>query len=206
MPGVAPTCRGGRTWFANGYVVEWAPDHPATSRESAHRQSRLVMECYLGRLLLPDEIVHHGPGGKLDNRIANLVLLDGRSAHGRVHSDDTRERSLAPLTEEQVRAALDGRSTLEAARLLGVHPHTLRNRFPHLLTVRRSPGGPLPPDLAERVRGLALDPSMGTRQAARTLQVTCGTLREWTKLAGVQWTPAPRGRPKRSASSADARR
>jgi len=44
------------------------------------------------------------------------------------------------LTEEAVSEALQGRSTEGAARMLGVHPQTLRNHFDHLLTKRRSPG------------------------------------------------------------------
>jgi transposase len=43
------------------------------------------------------------------------------------------------LTEEQVREALHGRSTAEAAKLLRVHPQTLRNRFDRLLRKRASP-------------------------------------------------------------------
>lgn len=46
----------------------------------------------------------------------------------------------APLTEALVRKALRGRSTLEAAAVLGVCHQTLRNRFPHLLVRRGSPG------------------------------------------------------------------
>ncbi len=44
------------------------------------------------------------------------------------------------LTEQQVQTALEGRTTEQAASLLGVHPQTLRNRFDHLLEKRRSPG------------------------------------------------------------------
>lgn len=44
------------------------------------------------------------------------------------------------VTEDQVRAALDGRTTDEAAALLGCNHQTLRNRFPHLLRQRRRPG------------------------------------------------------------------
>lgn len=46
----------------------------------------------------------------------------------------------ATLTEEMAREALVGRTTEEAAALLGVHPHTLRYNFDHLLTKRASPG------------------------------------------------------------------
>lgn len=44
------------------------------------------------------------------------------------------------LTEKKVREALQGRTVLEAAKILAVHPQTLYNRFDHLLTKRASPG------------------------------------------------------------------
>lgn len=44
------------------------------------------------------------------------------------------------LDEASVRAALQGRTTLEAATLLGVNHGTIRNRFPHLISKRGSPG------------------------------------------------------------------
>lgn len=60
------------------------------------------------------------------------------------------------LTEESVRGALRGRSTLEAAAVPGVHVMTLYNRFPSLLTKRSIPGrlDPLAPTiLAEYLSG-----------------------------------------------------
>lgn len=46
----------------------------------------------------------------------------------------------AELTEERVREALLGRTVVEAAALLKVHPQTLYNRFDSLLSKRSSPG------------------------------------------------------------------
>ena len=51
---------------ADGYVLE----------------HRYVMSQHLGRPVRRDETVHHGPGGKADNRIANLELWTGRHPRG----------------------------------------------------------------------------------------------------------------------------
>jgi hypothetical protein len=39
------------------------------------------MEAYPGHLLQPGEDVHHGPGGKEDNSIENLVPMRSRGEH-----------------------------------------------------------------------------------------------------------------------------
>lgn len=44
------------------------------------------------------------------------------------------------LNEELVKQALLGRSTHQAAQILGVHPQSLYSNFDHLLSKRRSPG------------------------------------------------------------------
>ena len=126
---------------------------------------------------------------KDDNRWSNLKLVS-RSSHPKEH----REEQRAPLSQEQVRRALEGRSTAEAAELIGVHHQTLRNRFDHLLVKRRSPGETFSPDFVESVRKLAEDPSVGTRDAARRLNTTPNTLRECCRLHAIGWTSAPPGR------------
>lgn len=166
-------------------------------------QHRLVMECILGRLLEPHEVVHHRNGARSDNRAANLEVLDART-HGIEHAEESRAAQQTPLTPEQVREALEGRTTLEAAKLLGVNHQTLRNRFEHLLQKRRSPGCDFPQEFVERARALAADPSVGTRRAARALDTTEATLRVCCRRHGIQWTSAPLGRPSRARSAADA--
>lgn len=48
------------------------------------RAHRWIMSQHLGRELLPTEHVHHINGNPLDNRIENLMVMDG-SEHLRMH-------------------------------------------------------------------------------------------------------------------------
>lgn len=172
---VQPSCRGGSIVVTPaGYVMEYARDHPLAQASCRVEQHRLVMECVLGRLLTHQEIVHHKNRVRHDNRAENLQVLT-RPEHGQEHAPELRKRFLVPLTEQQVREALQVRTTAEAANLLGVHHMTLRNRFDHLLTKRISPGAPYPEAFVKRVRQLAAD-----------------------------WL-GPTGRPSRSASKSDDR-
>jgi hypothetical protein len=157
-----------------------------------------VFECYLGRLLTSEEIVHHRNRNKIDNQYENLELHT-RDTHGLEHGPETRERSTAALTEDQVRKALEGRTTLEASRLLNVNHQTLRNRFAGLISKRRSPGSEFDPDFVERLRTLAADPTVSTRRAAAVLNCAQATMRECRRIHGIQWVSAPLGRPSRKA-------
>ena len=57
----------------------------------------------------------------------------------RMYDIEWKRADKADLTDDQVREALQGRTTEEAAALLDVHPQTLYNRFDHLLDKRRGP-------------------------------------------------------------------
>lgn len=196
-----PTCRGGRAYAGTaGYVLERSPDHPKANSWGDVPQHRLVMECLIGRLLASSEIVHHRNEIRSDNRPENLELHDRRSHHLVHHA----ERWKAPLDEAQVRTALEGRTTLEAAEALGVAHQTLRNRFDPLLSKRKSPGGPYSDEFVEKIRAVARDPRIGTRTAAAALETTPWRIRQCCRLHEIEWLAAPAGRPSQARSGADA--
>ena len=66
--------KGGRVVRAE-YVLIYKPDHPRAGKSGYVQEHRLVMEKHLGRLLKPDEIVHHKNGIRGDNRVKNLEVV-----------------------------------------------------------------------------------------------------------------------------------
>jgi len=75
---------------------------------------------------------------------------------------------IVPVTEEQVKQALQGRTTLEAAKVLGCGHMTLRRRFEHLLAKRRTPTPkPVKPDGSPDVPARKLRAALQQREYRR---------------------------------------
>lgn len=50
--------------------------HPYATKDDYVLEHRIVMENHLGRILTPEEVVHHIDGNKKNNVIENLELMD----------------------------------------------------------------------------------------------------------------------------------
>lgn len=70
-------------------------------------EQRYVMEQHLGRLLSPDEVVHHINGQIQDNRLCNLQVMTRRE-HAQYHLKGRPGRKLTPEEREAVRWRLSG--------------------------------------------------------------------------------------------------
>lgn len=85
-----PCWRGGRI-ICQGYILRFKPDHPHCNSYGYVREHRLIMEEYVGRQLLPAEVVHHKNKKLDDNQIENLMLFESGSDHQKWHHLKNRE-------------------------------------------------------------------------------------------------------------------
>ena len=86
-------------------------------------RSRAVMEKYIGRDLMPGEIVHHLNGDKTDDRIDNLELMT-HQRHNNIHKNNiTYSRSDLITALEKARSLLGRISGLWSYTRLKMRPH-----------------------------------------------------------------------------------
>ncbi|MBU5214382.1 HNH endonuclease signature motif containing protein [Heyndrickxia oleronia] len=87
----------GRKRTPAGYVALCIKTHPNSDVLGYVFEHRVVMEMYLGRYLLPNEVVHHKNHIKHDNRLENLEVMD-HTEHTVMHhtgskrSQETRDK------------------------------------------------------------------------------------------------------------------
>ncbi len=79
---ILSTCKGG------GYLYcRTNPEHPNRNSNGLYPLHRVLASNKIGRLLTPDEDVHHIDGDKTNNSECNIQVMS-RSDHARLHAND----------------------------------------------------------------------------------------------------------------------
>lgn len=184
-----PSYRGGATTLYGGYVWEFCPGHHLQNRWGFVAQHRLVAEDTLGRPLQKGEHVHHLDEVRTNNDPENLHVLS-KSAHHKHHAAKRAVLTRANIDRREVERALEQFGALKtAARHLGVHHQTLRNRFPELCWMyqRSTPANLDDPELIEAVLQAAPDRTQTLRDVAARLHVSTTTVSRICSRRGVPW-------------------
>jgi hypothetical protein len=191
-----PSYKGGDTCVHAGlYIWEFLPGHPLQNDWGWVAQHRLIAEDKIGRPLRQcddpkiAEVGHHRDECKLNNDPSNIEVMT-KSDHMR-HHQLGKKVSRIDLTEAQVALALSqtGNSLKAAAILLGIHSHTIRNRFPELVAPikRKAPANLDDVALLGRVTVLAADPDVGWHDAAASLGIAYMSVVRICKRYGIPW-------------------
>jgi len=79
-----PKWKGGHCDRKDGRRYIYCPSHPGAINGKYVLEYRLVVESKIGRVLSPDEVVHHIDGDPTNNSIENLEVLTS-SEHRKLH-------------------------------------------------------------------------------------------------------------------------
>ena len=82
---------------SDGYISIYFPDHPKSNKDGMIMEHDLVMECFIGRWLKSNEVVHHINKIRNDNRIENLQLMT-KKEHARFHMIERYEKKKGMMT------------------------------------------------------------------------------------------------------------
>ncbi len=74
----------------DGYTAIYFPEHPKATKEGYIMEHDLVMECFIGRHLNENEVVHHKNHKRSDNRLSNLQLMTIKE-HAALHMKERHE-------------------------------------------------------------------------------------------------------------------
>lgn len=102
-----PRWKGGR-YKSDGRTFIRFESHPYANCKGYILESRLVMEKFIGRYLLPTEHIHHINQQKDDNRIENMQIISN-SEHTSIHmclrwTDEKRKEQSTAMTGKKLPA------------------------------------------------------------------------------------------------------
>lgn len=69
-----------------GYIHILLPHHHLARKDGYVPEHRLVMEEYMGRALLKEEVVNHKDGNRLNNNTNNLEVFSDNGKHMKMHA------------------------------------------------------------------------------------------------------------------------
>lgn len=91
----------------NGYPAIYYPSHPKAYSNGIVYEHIIMAEKKLGRLLLPDETVHHIDHDRTNNNLDNLLVFASQEDHGRFHGTEENYDILILLENGSYKCPID---------------------------------------------------------------------------------------------------